>query len=205
MNLRPDGTPQWTAGRAGGCIRNTADTGSSGPEPTTRERRTRDHSSLPTTHSTSMLTPDTTAGPSPEGVGPIPMPRRSPESITGSGLHPAVASSNAVIAALSQLVESVLGPGNHRATAVLDWAGVLHHRAGSAFSTAERHGTTAAAMHSWVRQVRAGAADRWWPADLCAEVSRASVPGEDHEARRRQAHLMAVDSPLSAHRPPIDR
>ena len=91
---------------------------------------------------------------------------------------------------VSQLCYRVLGPYKNRARSVLHWAGLTGEPPGLLRDTAARFGTTDRAIGQRVQRVEvAGRRLPLHPA-LELEVTRPSLPGENHLARKRSARLL---------------
>ncbi|HEY5116288.1 MAG TPA: hypothetical protein VIJ00_12255 [Nakamurella sp.] len=104
-------------------------------------------------------------------------------------------------AVVSLLVHRVLGPlRRDRVRMVLDYHGLAGRPAGTLAAVAARNHVTAPTVSKHVHRVRVAAAGLTLPAELTRDVTRPSLPGEDHIARKRIAVTLHVAVPAPPRR-----
>jgi hypothetical protein len=98
---------------------------------------------------------------------------------------------------VSLLVHQVLGPlRRDRVRMVLDcYHGLAGQPTGTLAAVATRNQITAPTVSKHVHQVRVAASGLTLPAELIEEVTRPSLPGEDHTARKRIAATLYLAVP----------
>ena len=99
---------------------------------------------------------------------------------------------------VSQLAYRVLGPYNHRARSVRDWAGLLEHSPSLQREVAERYGVSQRTIGQRIQRV--AAAGRKLPLDLVVtdDLARPARTGENLEVRRRCGFLLGQQANMSA-------
>lgn len=100
---------------------------------------------------------------------------------------------------VSQLCWRVEGPFKGRARSVVAWASLDGAPPVTKREIAEQFGVTPPAIGQRIERVAAAGSRLPLDPDLEAEVSRQSLPGEDHRARSRWAELLGRPAPL----PPV--
>jgi hypothetical protein len=100
---------------------------------------------------------------------------------------------------VSQLCWRVEGPFKGRARAVVAWASLDGAPTVTGREIAEQFGVTPPAIGQRIERVAAAGSRLPLDPDLELEVSRPSLPGEDHRARTRWAKLLGRQAPL----PPV--
>lgn len=91
---------------------------------------------------------------------------------------------------VSQLAFRVLGPYKNRARSVLDWAGLRDLPPTLQREVATRYGVTQRAIGQRVQRVAAAGAKLPLDPAIEQELTRALLPGENPEVRRRCALLL---------------
>ena len=104
-------------------------------------------------------------------------------------------------AVVSLLVHQVLGPlRRDRVRMVLDYHGLAGQPTGTLAAVAARNHVTPPTVSKHVHQVRVAATGITLPAELIEEVTRPSLPGEDHTARKRIAATLHLAAPAPPRR-----
>jgi len=97
---------------------------------------------------------------------------------------------------VSLLVHQVLGPlRRDRVRMVLDYHGLAGQPTGTLAAVAARNHVTPPTVLTHVRRVRAASTGFTLSAELIDEVTRPSLPGEDHTARKRIAATLNLPPP----------
>ena len=81
---------------------------------------------------------------------------------------------------------------------MLDYHGLLDHRAGPLVQTASRHRVTSSTVTNNVDAVRAAGHRQPLPAPLIADATRTSTPDDDHLSRARIAATLGLPTPAAA-------
>ena len=99
-------------------------------------------------------------------------------------------------AVISQLAHRVFGPLRpDQVRAMLDYHGLAGHPAGRQVDVATRYGVTARTVANWAKALTAAGSRLPLSADLAAELTRRTRPGEDHLARTRTATTVGLPAP----------
>ena len=98
---------------------------------------------------------------------------------------------------LSQLAYRVFGPLRpDRVRVVLDYHGLAGHPAGRLAEVAARHGVTSRTVSNRVAAVRGAGTRIPLTGEVITEVTRGSIPGDDHRARVRAAGTFGLPAPV---------